>query len=96
MNTTRWVLPEAAEPAAVAARAGSQAGSVAAGRPLRLGLLDNTKDNARLLLELVGEQVRREFDTQLLYRRKGNATVGAAPELLDELAREADVVLTAA
>ncbi len=95
MSMTRWINPEASEPVARSRRDASAHATVAAGRPLRIGLLDNTKDNARLLLQLIGEQVGRELAVELLPRRKGNATLGASPELLDELAREADCVLTA-
>jgi hypothetical protein len=92
MRTVRWIVPEAPEPPS-AQRTGPRL--QVAGRPLRLGLLDNTKDNAGLLLALVGERVRQAYGAQLLTVRKGNATLPAAPALLDQLAREADCVLTA-
>ena len=95
MTTTRWIIPQAAEPAAPAPAAGPAAGPAVRSRPLRIGLLDNTKDNARLLLALIGERVRVEMNAQLIERRKGNATVGTSAELLDELAQDADCVITA-
>jgi hypothetical protein len=94
MKTVRWINPEAAE-AVQAATAGSQPG-LAAGQRLRLGLLDNTKDNAGLLLKRIGEEVKRELGCEVIFRRKANPATGAAPEILDELAREADCVLSVA
>jgi hypothetical protein len=95
MSNTRWIIPEAMEPVSQAPEPGSAPGAAAHGRPLRIGLLDNTKDNARLLLELIGERVRVEMNAQLIERRKGNATVGTSAELLAELAQDADCVITA-
>jgi hypothetical protein len=95
MTNTRWIIPEAKEPASHGSRDASAGSAVAGGRQLRIGLLDNTKDNAHMLLQLIGERVRQEFDAELIYRRKGNATVGAQEEILDELVREADCILTA-
>ena len=74
MTNTRWIIPEAKEPVAQGSRDASAAGSVASGKQLRIGLLDNTKDNAHMLLQLIGERVRQEFNAEILYRRKGNAT----------------------
>lgn len=95
MNTARWVIPEAREPVSNGPRDGSASDAVASNRQLRIGLLDNTKDNAHRLLQLIGERVRSEFNAELVYRRKTNATVAAPVEILDELAREADCILTA-
>ncbi|HYF17678.1 MAG TPA: hypothetical protein VEA40_07385 [Ramlibacter sp.] len=91
---TTWINPEAAE-ATPAANSASQ-GRLEAGRPLRLGLLDNTKDNAGLLLRRIGEEVRRELGGEVVFRRKANPATAAAAELLDELARESDCVLSVA
>lgn len=93
MNTTRWIIPEAPEPRAQATAAAMQQERGAA--VFRLGLLDNTKDNAKKLLELIAAQVRAEMPIEVILRTKDNAATGATPELLDELAREADCVLTA-
>lgn len=93
MTTIRWINPEALEatPAAEASQ-----GTLSAGKPLRLGLLDNTKDNAGLLLKRIGEEVRRELGGEVIFRRKANPATGASTEILDELAREADCVLSVA
>lgn len=92
MSTVRWIVPEAPQP-----QAASSVGPhlQLRGRALRLGLLDNTKDNAGLLLAQVAERVAQQLRTQLRTVRKAAATLPAAPQLLDELAREADLVLTA-
>lgn len=95
MTNIRWVIPQALEPVSDALPQGSQALTLAGNRQLRIGLLDNTKDNAHLLLTLIGQRVQTQFNAQLLYRRKGNATVGAPVAILDELARETDCILTA-
>ena len=93
MNTVHWINPEAPEP-----QHGVVAGESALpqGKLLRLGLLDNTKDNAGLLLKRIGEQVQRELGGEVIFRRKANPATAAADEILDELAREADCVLSVA
>lgn len=93
MNTVRWMNPEAAEPQQAAV---ASASALPTGKPLRLGLLDNTKDNAGVLLKRIGEEVKRELGGEVIFRRKANPATGAAPEILDELAREADCVLSVA
>lgn len=95
MNTVRWVIPEAKEPISDAACEASASGPRAHGRPLRVGLLDNTKDNAHFLLQSIGERLQRELGAQVLLRRKTNATVAAPDAILEELAREADCIVTA-
>ena len=94
MTTIRWINPEAPEATPAAATAAQ--GPLSAGKPLRLGLLDNTKDNAGLLLKRIGEEVKRELGGEVIFRRKANPATGASKEILDELAREADCVLSVA
>lgn len=94
MTSTRWINPQAPEPQA-ATVAAPAAARVRSTHRLRLGTLDNTKDNASLLLAMIGERARAEFGAELVLRRKAYASVGASVEILDELAREADFVLTA-
>jgi hypothetical protein len=63
---------------------------------LGLGVLDNTKWNAGRLLRktaaLLGEHARF---TAVNYYRKGNFSQPADPALLDRIAAENDIVLTA-
>ena len=95
MTNVRWVIPEAKEPKSngPAAELPKRTGDTSR---LRIGLLDNTKDNGVLLMQLLGEDVCRALDAEMLPpRRKPNPAVGATPDMLNELAREADCVLTA-
>lgn len=63
-------------------------------RGLRVGLLDNTKGNADVLLETVADQLASRFGvTTFVRRRKATSTLGA--DFLPELAREVDVVVAA-
>lgn len=95
MNDVRWIIPEAKEPPPAAAREPAVRTATRITQRLRLGLLDNSKDNARLLLDLIAQRVRQEMDVEIVARRKNAATLGAPEEMLEELAREADCVLTA-
>lgn len=92
-NTITLAIPEA--PARRAVNAPVQRARSAAGG-IRLGVLDNSKPNADLLLkgllERLGASVRLE---SVLYVRKPNAAVRATGELLDELAEGADLVISA-
>jgi hypothetical protein len=63
---------------------------------LRVGVLDNTKWNAGKLLRKTTERLGAEhrLGTVTYYRKESFSRV-AAPELLDAIARDNDVVLTA-
>ena len=63
---------------------------------LRLGILDNTKWNANKLLRELRERLAGEHRFAAVhYYRKESFSRFAAPELLDQIARENDIVLTA-
>jgi hypothetical protein len=63
---------------------------------IRLGVLDNSKGNADHLLNFIVEGVKREFPvTSVVMRRKPSSSRPAVDEILDELAREADLVVSA-
>lgn len=63
---------------------------------IRLGVLDNTKGNADHLLNLIIEGVKQELKVDsVVMKRKAASSGPAAVEILDELAQEADVVLSA-
>lgn len=63
---------------------------------IRLGVLDNSKANADHLLNLIVEGVKKEFKVDsVVYRRKPASSAPASGELLDELAKEADLVVSA-
>jgi hypothetical protein len=88
----RLVVPEA--PAAQTAVAGS-AREIAPGA-VRLGVLDNSKGNADHLLRFVIEGVRAAVPVaSVATLRKPHPTSPAAAEVIDQLAAEADFVVSA-
>lgn len=61
----------------------------------RLAILDNRKPNFRLLASLVGETLQADYGiASVEHFSKENAAVGAGTELLNRIARSADLVLT--
>lgn len=65
-------------------------------RGIRLGVLDNSKANADHLLKLIVEGVQKEFKVDsVVIRRKPASSRPATDEMLDELAKEADLVISA-
>jgi hypothetical protein len=61
----------------------------------RLGILDNSKPNFKRLASLVAERLRDGgLVGDIAYFRKENPAVGAGAELLDQIARSADLVIT--
>jgi hypothetical protein len=80
----------------VAAEARPLAPRVAGLEGLRLGVLDNTKWNANKLLRRMSAALEREHGlASVRYLRKESFSKVAAPAILDELAGNCDVVLTA-
>lgn len=63
---------------------------------IRLGVLDNSKGNADHLLNLIVEGVKQELKVDSVVMKRKPASSGpATDQVLDELANEADVVLSA-
>ena len=63
---------------------------------LRLGLLDNTKWNANKLLRGVRDRLASKHTLGAVnYYRKESFALAAAPALLDRIAAENDIVVTA-
>jgi len=63
---------------------------------IRLGVLDNSKGNADHLLNLIVEGVKKEFTVDSVVMKRKPASSGpATDQVLDELAKEADVVISA-
>lgn len=61
----------------------------------RLGILDNSKPNFKRLATLVAERLRDDGAVlDIAHFRKENPAVGAGAELLDQVARSVDLVLT--
>ena len=62
---------------------------------LRIGVLDNRKPNARLLLQSLAENLARRTAARVsLVTAKANAAVACEPQVLGQLRQEADVILT--
>ena len=81
--------PAREQPAARGARKGPAGG-------LRFGVLDNGKSNADHLLGMLVEHMRVNFAvSSVVWLRKPSAAAGAAPDILDRLALEADFVVSA-
>jgi len=60
----------------------------------RIGLLDNTKNNARRVLEFVAANISKEYPTaQFTYSVKKSSSTSLSPELLGDLKRTCDVVI---
>jgi hypothetical protein len=63
---------------------------------VRLGVLDNSKGNADHLLKMVVEGVKKEVAiASVVTLRKPYVSMAAPGEILDQLALEADVVISA-
>lgn len=63
---------------------------------LRLGILDNTKWNANKLLRGLRERLTEKHGFAAVnYYRKESFSLNAAPALIDEIAANNDVVMTA-
>lgn len=61
---------------------------------VKIGLLENGKQNARLFLEEVADVLRERHGAgEAELRRKEIFSQPASPELVDELSREAEVVV---
>jgi hypothetical protein len=60
----------------------------------RVGLLINTKQNARPFLEEVGRLLTERYDVTLTERTKVNFAVPEPEDVIKDLAAEADVIVT--
>ena len=90
----RLVIPAAPAPAQSSNTQAAQRSINQQG--IRLGVLDNSKGNADHLLKMIVEGVRAQISlAAVTYARKPYVSMAAPPETLDQLAREADVVISA-
>jgi len=86
------VVPEAPVPEAAVTAASRKAGKSG----LRLGVLDNSKGNADYLLNFIVEGVKAALPVaSVVMTRKGNVSLPAPADILDQLTREADFVVSA-
>ena len=86
------VVPEAPAPGAAAAVDERRIDK----RGIRLGVLDNSKGNADHLLRFIVDSVKSTVPVaSIVSLRKASVSLPAPAEILDRLAREADVVVSA-
>ena len=91
-RTDIFIVPEA-PPRLRPAQSGVRGASIAG---IRLGVLDNSKGNADHLLKMVVDGMQATFPIAALTSlRKPNAAFAADTGLLDQLAAEADLVVSA-
>lgn len=65
----------------------------AALRGLTVGFLDNTKSNFDRLVREMGALLTERFGVKaVVYRKKANASTPAAPEIVEALGKECDLV----
>ena len=87
-----WVSPEAPPRQTVDAERNRLSGAKA----LRIGILDNAKSNADHLLNMLVESLQTETPVaSVIRRRKPGPAFAAKAEILDDLVREADLVISA-
>ncbi|ETW98130.1 MAG: hypothetical protein ETSY1_20045 [Candidatus Entotheonella factor] len=61
----------------------------------RLGLLDNSKANSDVILRTIAELLDAEFHfADIFYAKKHSASLPPVPEVMADLHRHADVVIT--
>ena len=61
-----------------------------------IGLVDNTKKNSDLFLEVAGQELRRRYGvSQVVIVRKANASTPAPADLLDQVTNPSDAVIHA-
>ena len=90
-ESTMWIIPEAPPPADV-----GLAGERELRGGLRLGILDNSKSNADHLLGMIVDGIKAKLPVlSVVALRKPSPAAGADPKLLDQLAAEADCVISA-
>ena len=88
----KLVVPEAPVPAT--AQAQDQRKFAAGG--LRLGILDNSKGNADHLLRFIVDGVKAQVPVaSVVSLRKGSVSLPAPADILDRLAAETDLVISA-
>jgi hypothetical protein len=86
------VVPEAPAPASTASIDERRIGK----HGVRLGVLDNSKGNADHLLRFIVESVKQNVPVaSVVSLRKSSVSLPAPAEILDTLATEADVVVSA-
>ena len=61
-----------------------------------VGMIDNTKEQADVILETIGAALKQRYGVaEVLIRRKEYFSKPASPQLIDELAAKVDVAVAA-
>ena len=82
-------------------RGGSRTKLQRAPRPMDLagkvvGMIDNTKEQADVILETIGEELKKRYGVaEVIIRRKEYFSRPAKPELIDDLAQRVQVAIAA-
>ena len=62
---------------------------------MTLGLLPNAKENSSRLHQMIGEEISKRFSLAgIEVMRKGHAGTNCDPEIMEDMVREADAVIT--
>ena len=60
----------------------------------RIGILDNTKSNADVLMQQMATLLCTQYGaSEIIHRRKVHSAIGATEELLNDMAEQCDLVL---
>lgn len=63
-------------------------------RGIRVGILDNTKSNADVLMRRMAELLCRQYGAaEIIHERKAHAAIGATEDLLNDMAMRCDAVI---
>ena len=82
-------------------RGGSKTKLQRAARPMDLagkvvGMIDNTKEQADVILETIGEELKKRYGVaEVIIRRKEYFSKPAKPELIDDIANKVQVAIAA-
>ena len=61
-----------------------------------VGMIDNTKEQADIILETLGEELREKFDvSKVIIKRKEHYSKPASDEMIEEMCRDVDVAIAA-
>ena len=91
-ESVMWIIPEAPAPETEP----SQLRTTIAGSGLRFGVLDNSKSNADHLLAMLIDGMKAQMPVaSIVSLRKPTPSLPAEVNVLERLAQEADVVVSA-
>jgi uncharacterized protein YhfF len=90
-ESAMWIIPEAPPPDGLNLTSGRKMqGGV------RLGVLDNSKSNADHLLAMIVDGIKAQLPViSVTTLRKPGPAAGADPKIIEQLAEEADCVISA-